>query len=84
MPLYEYRCSGCGTVNEFLVGATAGVDAADGLHCEACGSARLERLMSRINIGSSLSSLMPSCGGGDCPMPQAARGGCCGGACHGH
>jgi putative FmdB family regulatory protein len=85
MPIYEYKCAACGATSEFLVGANAGADAADSLHCEHCGSSRLDRLMSRINIGSSLQSMLPACGsGGGCPMPEATRGGCCGGACHGH
>jgi putative FmdB family regulatory protein len=82
MPIYEYRCE-CGAVNEFLVGVNA--DPVPGqLLCERCGSGHLERLLSRINIGSSLKQMIPSCGGGDCPLPKAARGGCCGGSCHGH
>lgn len=40
MPLYDYRCQGCGAESELLVRATT-VPA-----CPACGSEALERLMS--------------------------------------
>ena len=82
MPIYEYRCHDCGRVNEILVGVSAELSASH-LACEACGGEQLERLLSRINIGSSLSSLAP-CGAdrGSCGLPTS--GGCCGGACHGH
>jgi putative FmdB family regulatory protein len=63
MPIYEYRCNDCAQVSEFIV-----LGAEEGLACKACGSPKLEKLMSAHNtIGSG--------GGGGFSMPS---GGCCG------
>jgi putative FmdB family regulatory protein len=40
MPLYEYRCGGCG--NRFEVLQRLGEEA-DGLACPRCGASRLEK-----------------------------------------
>lgn len=62
MPLYEYRCEGCGRRFEVLqrVGATA-----EGLECPACGDVRLERAFSTFTRG-----------GGDGAAAAAAAAGC--------
>jgi putative FmdB family regulatory protein len=67
MPLYEYRCEGCGRRFEVLqrVGATA-----DGLECPACGDARLERAFSTFARGS-----MGAAGAGVASAACAPRGG---------
>lgn len=43
MPIYEYKCKGCGEVSEILVGVS---DHGDPLKCQKCGSLNLERVMS--------------------------------------
>ena len=77
MPIYEYRCEKCGTVNEMLVFNTK-----EQVSCKNCGSAELTKLMSAPNIsmgGGSPSFEMPS--GGCCGSPNSCGnpGSCCGG-----
>ena len=79
MPLFEYRCTSCATINEVLVGVGTGSD--EKFQCERCGSTDLTKLLSRINIGRSLAAFNAPCGESSCPAPG---GGCCGGACQGH
>ena len=70
MPLYEYRCAGCGHEFEALVR----VADADQAGCPACGEGPTRRLFSVV------ASVRPgtvAVRGGD----GAAAGGCCGGAC---
>ena len=50
MPIYEYRCSDCGIISEFLVGAGS---KGDPLSCKQCGSHQLEKI---ISISHSLKS----------------------------
>ena len=74
MPLYEYRCQQCGSVNEYL--SKIG-DTGNALTCKSCESTDLEKMMSVTNV-----STYPSpkggktcCGRDDrCDSPQ----GCCG------
>lgn len=61
MPVYEYRCEGCGRLNSFLVRSTT---APRELKCEACGGVELTRQISRPAIirgrgGSETGSLGP-------------------------
>jgi putative FmdB family regulatory protein len=42
MPIYEYRCSDCETISEFLVGVGSKGD----LNCKQCGSPKLEKMIS--------------------------------------
>ena len=72
MPLYEYRCAGCGHEFEALVR----VGEADREGCPTCGEGPVRRLFSVV------AAVRP---GGE-PVPRggdgaAAGGGCCGGAC---
>jgi putative FmdB family regulatory protein len=70
VPLYEYRCAGCGHEFEALVR----VGDADMAGCPACGEGPTRRLFSVV------AAVRPGTGpvrGGD----GAAAGGCCGGAC---
>ncbi|MFL5799409.1 MAG: FmdB family zinc ribbon protein [Actinomycetota bacterium] len=67
MPLYEFRCAGCGQIFDRLL--PVGSDAPP---CSACGSADVNRLISMIGglVGSGPGA------------PRASGGGCgCGGAC---
>ena len=77
MPMYEYRCTKCGSVSEFLVyGGNA-----DGLACPSCGNAGLEKMISAPNVhttpvGSTCQSMgCPS--GPQCGSSPCASGGCC-------
>jgi putative FmdB family regulatory protein len=43
MPIYEYRCSQCGRVSEFLIGVGQGnVE----INCKYCGSKELSKMIS--------------------------------------
>jgi putative FmdB family regulatory protein len=73
MPIFNYRCTACGTEFERLVRSETRVS------CPECNGRRLERLMSLTarpagaGKPADLSRLGPPPGGG-----------CCGGACHSH
>jgi putative FmdB family regulatory protein len=73
MPIYDYRCTGCGAQFEQLVRGEEQV------MCPRCSSPELDRLLSlpaRRTTGrkqSDYSRLGPPPGGG-----------CCGGGCHSH
>jgi putative FmdB family regulatory protein len=69
MPLYEYQCRGCGTVNEYLVGVGSDAPA---LECESCGSTKLEKMMSIVSVSRGSA---PEMGCGD---SCACEGGGCG------
>ena len=68
MPLYEYRCAGCGSEFEALVATAA---QADQERCPGCG-AEARRLLSLVAA--------PVRGHDGAAAPSSA-GGCCGGAC---
>jgi putative FmdB family regulatory protein len=77
MPIYEYRCSDCGQVSEFIV-----LGAEDGLACKACSSPKLEKLMSAHNtIGSGSSGSFAASPSGCCGAPNSCGtpGSCCSG-----
>jgi putative FmdB family regulatory protein len=74
MPIYNYRCSACGTVFERLVRSDTTVA------CPGCHGQRLERLMS-------LTARPAGAGGAPADYSRLgppAGGGCCGGGCHSH
>ena len=73
MPIYNYRCTACGTEFERLVRSETRVS------CPECNGRRLERLM----------SLTARAAGAGKPadfsrLGPPPGGGCCGGACHSH
>jgi len=79
VPLYEYRCAGCGHEFEALVR----VGEADQAGCPACGEGPTRRLFSVVAAvrpggdpvrRGGAGSLRPAGNG-------ASAGGCCGGAC---
>ncbi len=43
MPIFEYACSECGAVSEFLVGVTSDAETP---HCRSCGSKKVEKQFS--------------------------------------
>jgi len=47
MPIYQYRCRECGEVSEFLL---FDLSADRTLECSACGSQKLERLISAPSL----------------------------------
>ena len=69
MPIYEYRCRGCGADFEKYVAAAAGVAVA----CPACASADVGRKLSVFGLRRD---------GPVASMPSG--GGCCGGGCGCH
>jgi putative FmdB family regulatory protein len=73
MPIYDYRCSSCGTQFEQLVRSEQAVS------CPQCSSRDLDRLMSVTARpgGSKPDSDFSRLG----PPPGS---GCCGGGCHSH
>lgn len=72
MPIYEYRCRGCGNDFEKYVAAPSTAVA-----CPACASADITRKLSVFGLGA-----------GTSPSPVASSmgsgGGCCGGGCGCH
>jgi len=56
MPLYEFRCSECGTEFEFIVFLTD----QEPVRCPECGAANPERLLSIFSSGKGASDLGPS------------------------
>ncbi len=74
MPMYEYRCKSCGTVNEFLVGVSS--DEPE-IACESCGSKKLSRMLSITNF-----AVASSARGSEAQCCRADGGeGCSGGNC---
>jgi putative FmdB family regulatory protein len=54
LPIYEFRCAGCGNIEEFILTDSREIE----MKCGACGGEDLERVLSRTNyvMGSSGSS----------------------------
>ena len=76
MPIYDYRCQGCGRVSEILVHApNKGAP-----RCPVCGSSELERIISAsyvIRTGSNMPG-RTCCGSTErCEMPPCSMGGQC-------
>ena len=57
MPIYEYRCRDCGKKSSFL---TLSVKSRLEPKCKKCGSANLEKLVSRVAVSRSEESRMES------------------------
>jgi putative FmdB family regulatory protein len=68
MPIYEFRCLGCGHVFELLKlkRESEGLE----MQCPKCGSPEAEKVLSTINVakavGGKATSTMKSCGSGSC------------------
>ena len=52
MPIYEYYCSSCNTIYQFLI---RGNRKTEDLHCPKCSKGNLERVMSKFSTTSSKS-----------------------------
>jgi putative FmdB family regulatory protein len=78
MPIYEYRCEDCGAITEFL---QKRVDVPEKVACEQCGSERLARLLSAVNVSVSEGRRAPgkTCCGRDerCDTPPCSTDGSC-------
>lgn len=70
MPIYEYRCRGCGHGFEVLQRLGEG---AQGLACPGCGAAALDKQFSTFATGGGAASFESDAGCG------AGAGACCGG-----
>lgn len=70
MPIYEYRCEGCGKQFEKLVRASA-----PSVACPSCGGEKLEQQYSTFSAQMGGSAAGAACG----PMPSG--GGCGAGMC---
>ncbi len=53
MPIYEYKCSGCGVISEIFTNIGAH---SDPLVCKSCGGSNLEKLLSAASVGSAENS----------------------------
>jgi putative FmdB family regulatory protein len=68
MPIYEFRCLGCGNVFELL---KLKKDDESGLTCPKCKSAEIERVLSSVSVlssgsGKKVKQTVKSCGSGSC------------------
>lgn len=70
MPLYEYRCAGCGAEFERYVSTAAGAVA-----CPVCASPDVKRKLSLFAFRTTGPSL---------PGPGSSGGACCSGGCTCH
>jgi putative FmdB family regulatory protein len=75
MPLYEYRCQGCG--HRFEILQRLG-DGADGLACPRCDDPGLEKQFSTFATATPSDPAAASCGAGDCGAGACCGGGACG------
>ena len=71
MPVYEYRCRGCGKDFEKYLPRTS-----SGVACPTCDSADVTRKLSIFGMKSD-GSLLPS----GATSAMTTGGGCCGGGC---
>ena len=76
MPIFEYRCSECSEVSEFIV-----LGKEETLSCRKCGSQNLVKLMSAHNAPASGRSPAEPASSGCCGAPGScgSPGSCCSG-----
>ncbi len=60
MPIYEFRCRSCGSVQEAILPLGS---AGEGLKCQACDTEAMEKVFSTFAASGS-SKTPSSCGGG--------------------
>ena len=77
MPIYEYRCSSCGSVSEYLVGVGNG----ENVRCKACDSEDMVRILSPSSYAMGTARQAPGqtcCGREErCDTPPCSGGGGC-------
>ena len=69
MPIYEFRCLGCGNVFELL--KLKKEDSKSAMKCPACSSPEVERILSSVSIvrsagGKKAQHSVKSCSSGSC------------------
>ena len=69
MALFDYKCSDCGDVSEYLVHSSG-----DKVECRKCGSKNMEKQISGFAVS-------VKAGSGAAPAPSCQYGSCCGGSC---
>lgn len=74
MPIYEYRCDGCGKVFEEL---TLSAGAASATRCQHCGGPDVRRLMSAFAVGAN-DAATAALEAGPCGACGSAQRGACG------
>jgi putative FmdB family regulatory protein len=78
MPIYEYRCEDCGAITEFL---QRRIDVSETVTCEQCGSHKVTKLLSAVNVSVSEGHAAPgkTCCGRDsrCDTPPCHSDGTC-------
>ncbi len=69
MPIYEFKCLGCGHVFELL--KLKREDEKSGMECPKCGSPEAERILSSVSLitsggGKKSRQTVKTCGSGSC------------------
>lgn len=69
MPIYEFRCLGCGHVFELL--KLRKEDEKSGMQCPKCSSQEVEKVLSSVSVirsgsGKKSKQTVKSCGSGSC------------------
>lgn len=69
MPIYEFKCLGCGKVFELL--KLKKEDEKSGMKCPKCSSQEVERVLSLVSVitssgGKKSKQTVKSCGSGSC------------------
>jgi putative FmdB family regulatory protein len=69
MPIYEFKCVGCGHVFELL--KLKKEDEKSGMKCPKCSSQEVERVLSSVSVirsgsGKNSKQTVKSCGSGSC------------------
>ncbi len=75
MPIYSYRCRGCGEVFDLLEGVSAEKTRRI---CPRCSSRSLEKIHAAFNVGPAAKNRHPET---SCPTCPAGPAGCSGGVC---
>jgi len=77
MPIYEYRCRGCGATSEYLI--DVGKD--ENISCKECGSSEMEKILSVASFMTGVPERAPGrtcCGREErCETPPCSDEGTC-------
>jgi len=74
MPLFEYRCTSCGKVSEFLELPGNSQEK----RCKTCGNAEMEKVFSSFGVKSAAGASCESgaCNLNACNLPSCSSGSC--------